>query len=187
MKRRFTTLRGQVLQSREGRQMTTGYSRLRIRLHWLTVGLLAIQWLCSDSMPAIINALDSGAAPDGWQFLISSIHVYSGLAVLGVVIVRLYLRLRDGAPPPPTDLSGFLVSVGLATHFGLYIALIMMPVSGALSWFGVVDDASIWHHRLGWVLLLLITVHVLAALWHHWVKKDGVLHRMLKSAEESDE
>lgn len=175
------------MQSQERRRKPTGYSRLQIRLHWLSVGLLAVQWLFSGNMPTIIDILDSGSVPDGWQFLVSSIHVYCGLTVLGVVIARLYLRCTYGAALPPAEISGFLVILGQATHYGLYIALILMPVTGALSWFGVLDDASIWHHRLSWVLLLLIILHVSAAIWHHWVKKDGVLYRMLKSQDESDE
>ena len=175
------------MQSPKGRLASPGYSQLQIRLHWITVGLLAVQWVFSGNMPAIIDTLDAGAAPNGWQFLQSSIHVYTGLSVLGIVLVRLYLRRRDGTPPAPAGQSGVLHCLAKVTHYGLYCTLICMPITGALTWFGVLPAASIWHHRLSWVLILLIILHTSAALWHRWVKKDGVLARMLSSGGETPE
>ncbi len=35
------------------------------------------------------------------------------------------------------------------------------------------------HHELAYVLILLVVVHVLAALYHHFVKKDGVIQRIM--------
>jgi len=155
-----------------------GYLRSQIRLHWATVALLLLQWLSSQRMPGIMETLDAGATPSAIEFLLSTAHVYLGLSVLGLVVARLYLRKMHGVPAAPRH-SGLLANLARFTHYGLYLMLVVMPVSGALGWFGVLPAAGHWHHQLGWVLILLIVLHTVAALWHHLIKQDGVMRRML--------
>jgi len=86
------------------------------------------------------------------------------------------------------------------THAALYATLVALPLIGwALSnaegkpvhLFGLVlpalaaddedlaDRLLLWHQDVAWLLLALVTLHVAAALWHHFVFRDGVLRGML--------
>lgn len=57
--------------------------------------------------------------------------------------------------------------------------MIMVPVTGLVAWFGDGIETAADLHELGKpVFIVLIAAHVLAALWHHFWLKDGLLHRM---------
>jgi cytochrome b561 len=86
-------------------------------------------------------------------------------------------------------------------HWGLYFVMLMMPLSGLVmsqfagrevSWFGVfavpvflgenkelAAQIKELHQHVWWPLLMtLVAVHVLAALWHQFIVKDGTMNRM---------
>ena len=155
------------------------YTRLQIRLHWTTLALLVVQWLASRSMPGIMSALEKGQTPGALEFLLSSLHVYCGLIIGCLVVVRLYLRWRHGVPGPVAGTPAIMVVLARTVHYGLYFVLIVMPVSGALVWFEILPELTSWHHRFGTILILLIVVHTAAAACHHWILKDGVLRRIV--------
>ncbi len=69
------------------------------------------------------------------------------------------------------------------THWTLYALMILMPLSGALAWFGDVELGAIVHNILKLPLLVLVLLHVLAALFHQFVLKTNLIARM-KTAEE---
>ena len=92
-------------------------------------------------------------------------------------------------------------SIARANHWLLYVVLIIMPVTGYIGskaggflvpwfwlfetpdWVGKNEDlntiAENVHAVTAYVLLGLISLHVAAAFWHHIVRKDVVLRRML--------
>ena len=53
-----------------------------------------------------------------------------------------------------------------------------MVLTGGVAWFGGIEAAAEAHSVLRLVLLTLIALHVGAALWHHFVRRDGLLARM---------
>lgn len=137
----------------------------------------------------------SGRALRGW--LLEG-HRHLGLLVLLLFAVRVALRLGlRGTPAAP--MPAFLRACATATHVLLYALLLAMPLLGwALSsaadqtihFFGVTlphivaadddlaDRLQAWHVRVAWVLLGVVCLHAGAALWHHLVRRDGVLRRM---------
>jgi len=68
-----------------------------------------------------------------------------------------------------------------AAHVGLYALMILMPLSGSMAWFGGVDLAAQGHNVLKIVLLALVALHVLGALYHQFVLKDGLINRMRRA------
>jgi len=157
-----------------------GYSQLQVRLHWAVVGLLALQWAASGVMKETLEALQAGKAPGALQFLLSSVHAYGGMTVFILVGVRFRLRWVYG--PPFRRLSGLSAfgHFASAVHMGFYLILLIMPVTGSLAYYEVWPAAARWHHSLSQVLLLLIFIHVGAALVHYLVFKDGVAQRMFR-------
>jgi cytochrome b561 len=131
--------------------------------------------------------------------LLLTIHQSTGLAILGLTLVRLAWRhiARVGALHVQLPRA---VRVGSsAAHAALYIALFALTILGWLtsSAFGqrlrlgaialpaligrdrdLGDNFQAWHADLAWILLILVLGHVGAALWHRFQCRDGVLRSM---------
>ena len=128
-------------------------------------------------------------------------HKSVGITILGLAVLRLLWRWMNPTPALPDTLKPYERVLATLTHAGLYIILFAMPLSGwimssargfPVSWFGFIQlpdpvaknkavyDAMLQtHETLAWVLYAIVTVHVLAALKHHFMLKDHVLKRML--------
>ena len=158
----------------------TGYTRAQIALHWITVVLVALQFLLHDAMSEAWDAVEEGREVI-FNPLISQ-HVFMGALVAIVTFIRLGLRLSHGAPPPPASEHAALQLVAHATHWAFYVLLILVPVFGAVAWFNAVDLAAEAHEMLTSVLLALIALHVLAALVHQFIFKTNLLARMKNPA-----
>lgn len=128
-------------------------------------------------------------------------HKSMGLVVLALMVVRVTWRLLHAAPAMPDTVPAWARRSAMAVHALLYAALIAIPLSG---W--VVNAAANIPFRIFWLVRLpaitapskplaelaaqvhlvlvvalaaLLALHVGAALWHHRVRRDGVLQRML--------
>jgi cytochrome b561 len=64
---------------------------------------------------------------------------------------------------------------------GLYALLILMPLSGAVAWFGSVDAAAQGHNVMKVILLALVAIHLVGVLHHHFLLRDGTLARMRRA------
>lgn len=170
----------------------TAWPRAIALAHWLTVVLL----LAAVALVAVRSGVD-GRAP---RAFLLDLHRGAGLLIALLALVRLVLRwrYRRGVPPPPVQGVWKLLATG--SHALLYAGLLLVPMLGwALASarglqislvFGslpalVATDPDLADslgdaHRIAAVSLLgLATAHALAALWHHLVRRDGVLRAML--------
>lgn len=67
------------------------------------------------------------------------------------------------------------MTYGGRTHFfGLFELPVLLPKN--IEWANILQPAHIW---AAWTLLALVGLHVVAALWHHFIKKDATLVQML--------
>lgn len=156
----------------------SGYSRAQIVLHWLIAVMIVLQYVLHEP---IANAWEM--FQEGREFVFHPLiaqHVFGGLAVLALVLWRLRLRVRRGAPQPPEHEHPALKLAAHATHWLFYALMILMPVSGAAAWFGAVGVAAEAHEVMKVVLLALFIVHVAAALMHRFILKSGVMERMVR-------
>ncbi|TNF12977.1 MAG: cytochrome B [Rhodobacteraceae bacterium] len=156
----------------------TGYSRLQISLHWLAFVLIAQQYLFHDAISDAWDRIREGAE-GGFDPLVLA-HVAGGALILIFAAWRLGLRAKRGVPPA---IEGNKMQALLAklTHYGLYALMILMPISGSLAWFGGVETAALGHNVLKIALLALIALHVVGALYHQFVLRDGTLLRMRRA------
>ena len=154
-----------------------GYSIYQISLHWLIAALVFVQLVFGESMAEFVEAAEEGepvSAQDGW---LAGVHYYFGIAILALVAVRLALRLVNGAPPPP-ETNGALELLGKVAHWLFYVLLVAVPVTGLLGYyFG--DPYGEIHAWAKPLFIGLIVLHVTAALYHQFWRKDGLLMRML--------
>ncbi len=161
--------------------------------HWLILALLVAQFTIAWTMPDIKKTTpDTGLV--AW-------HLSVGSTILLVVLLRLAWRLTHTPPPPPPDLVPALQVLSRLTHWLLYAILIALPVLGWINassrgytvrLFGaiplpqLVPTGDAFGHAMGdihrtvaWVLLGVIALHVTGALYHTFIKQDGLLRRML--------
>ena len=163
------------------KQQAAGYSTLQIALHWVIAALVAFQLLFGEGMTNVRDAAEEGATPSSVDFAVSIGHYWFGIAILALVLVRLGVRLTQGVPPRPVATPTWMDWAARLVHWAFYLMLFAMPVLGLLTVY--VSDTFGDIHKLGKpVFLALIAVHVLAALYHQFIRKDGTLRRILVPA-----
>ncbi|EHP44112.1 cytochrome b561 transmembrane protein [Cupriavidus basilensis OR16] len=128
-------------------------------------------------------------------------HKEVGILAFVLLVARLGWRVTQVLPQLVAHLPDWQKIAARFVHLCFYALLIALPISGwvmssaagiPVSFFGLftlpdlVDSDDYLFHRfielhkwLGYVLILLIFVHVGAALRHHFVFKDDTLRRML--------
>src|SRR6201996_3068371 len=175
-------------------------------LHWLVVALLLAQYLIGWLMPDIHRGMQPGNAMT-W-------HISVGILILALIVVRLVWKLTHPVAPE-SSLAPWQRATAEIMHWLLYLLVLLTTISGwlfasfrgwSISFFFLAplpmlsseNPAGIrlinhWHQKFEWTLLILIGLHVLAALTHAFVYRDRVMHRMfpglgrlLPSADTSD-
>jgi cytochrome b561 len=166
-------------------------------MHWLTVILIA------GLVPVGLYMTYRGKTLNIWDGLTNSLysgHKLTGFLLLWLIVARLLFRLTRGAPPDEPTLEPLQKIVSHIVHWALYGLLVAVPMAGwigislfpALGIFGLFDlpglvapnedmakRALLAHKFMAYALVGLIFAHTGAALFHHFIRKDGVLRRML--------
>jgi cytochrome b561 len=155
-----------------------GYTRPQIALHWIAALLILLQYLLAEGIESAWDAFTKGIESAFDPLVLA--HVAGGGLVLVFALWRLSIKARRGAPEMVGD-SATQRALARATHLGLYALMILMPLSGAVAWFGGVEVAAQGHNILKVALLALVALHVLGAAYHHFVMKDGTINRMRRA------
>lgn len=154
-----------------------GYSALQIGLHWLIAALVVVQLVFGESMTEFMDAAEEGEPVSSLDANMAGVHYYFGIAILALVAIRLALRFQRGTPAAP-DTGRLVASAGAITHWLFYALLIVVPLTGLLGYyFG--DPFGEIHTLAKPVFIILIALHVAAALYHQYWRRDGLLSRML--------
>lgn len=152
------------------------YRPLQIALHWGAALLILALFVFEDGMGrALRTALNGGTISYSFGL---AFHVLGGLTVLALAIWRLVLRKTVGVPPLPQNDPPLQKLGAHAVHWALYALMVLLPMAGAAAWFGGVAAAGEAHEVLGTVLQVVIAAHILAAIWHQFWLKDGLINRM---------
>ncbi len=170
-----------------------GYSAIAKSLHW---GIAAAVLLIIP-IGIIMRLLGPGTL----QNVLYTTHRSLAVLVLALMLVRLAYRLVHGVPAPDPSLEPWQRIVSHLVHLSLYALLIAQPIIGwvatsaygaRISFFGLFivpdlvskdqtlsDPLFLVHRVLGFVLAGLLTLHIGAALYHYFIRRDRVLQRML--------
>lgn len=173
------------------RNTLTSYGSVAKFLHWFIALLIISLLICGyflDSLPSI------------YKGLIYNIHKLIGILILFLMALRLGWTLLNAQPMLPVAIPKWQQRASRTVHYGLYIAAIGMPLAG---WVGscaagryphigqvqfilpinqnpnVVRAAFDLHSYFAIALMVLIGLHILAAFYHHFIKRDQILRRML--------
>jgi cytochrome b561 len=179
------------------RNTTSSWGSVSRWFHWILavtiLGMLAYGWWMNH-IPARAD-----------RFFYRSIHADIGYAVLLLMVIRLIWRCVNPTPALPADTPRWERIAARVSHGALYVVTIVVAMlgwahSGARTpnysdWFGLFhvpqitspdkaaaaayEDRHIWS---AYVLLALIVLHIAAAAWHHFVKRDRVTARMIDGA-----
>ena len=176
-------------------------------LHWLIAFLVFIQLPLGLYMSYRGNEMETvnekgetvKGVFDALTGALYSSHKLIGLTIFLLIVLRLLYRLSHGAPRSDPSVPPALTGASHFVHWMLYVLLIAVPIAGyfAISYgrylevFGVPlpaiteknEDMSKeifeWHETGAFLILAFVTLHVLAAIYHRFVRKDRVVERML--------
>ena len=173
--------------------MNSVYTKTAIALHWLMAALLVV------TFPLGIYMHDLALSP--LKLKLISYHKWLGVTVLLLAVLRLIWRATHTPPPLPATIPQWQQKAAGSLHALLYLLLFLIPVSGWLmssaKGFPVVylglfplpdlvgKDKELaellaeTHELLNFTMLLLLGMHIAAALKHHFIEHDGTLRRML--------
>jgi cytochrome b561 len=169
------------------------YTSVAIILHWLIAAavlfMIGLGWAMDD--------IPKGTPERAYWF---NLHKSIGTTIGVLAVLRLLWRLAHPAPRLPRSMPSWEVAAARINHALLYALLIAMPVVGFLAsnftkfgvkYFGIQvgpffaenqalrDSLQAVHGWLSYVLVVLVALHVLAALKHWLIDRDGVFQRML--------
>jgi cytochrome b561 len=163
--------------------------------HWAVAALLAVQFPLGWLMPDIRRGMTPGIA--------MSVHISIGMTILALIVLRFVWRLSHPVAPESTLPARQRIS-SEAVHWLLYLAVLLTTLSGwffasmrgwTIYLYGIAPLPHLvaegsplgrtiggWHETLTWVLLVLVGIHIAAALLHLFVYRDRVMKRMLPGA-----
>jgi cytochrome b561 len=153
----------------------TGYSGLQIAIHWIVALLILGAFLTREGMG---RALSQRIQQDLSGFDGATLHTIFGGAAFAFILVRIVVRLKNGAPEHHG--KPFEQMAVIWGHRLLYLLMIVVPALGAASWYGKMGDLGDLHEIAGKAMFVVVAGHVAMAIYHHVVKKDGTLTRIIK-------
>lgn len=170
---------------------TLPYSMGSVALHWLSAAMMAGILILAWVMTALPDQ-----APN--KIALYRLHKSLGLTVLLFAVIRLWLRYhrRNASLRETSPIERIIKST---THALIYIALLLMPVSGFIMSSAGGHPVAIWaiplpammpnaalayraeqvHAAAQWGVYILILLHLLGVIWHVWFRRDGLLDDML--------
>lgn len=171
------------------------FTPIQRRLHWLMAVLIAVAYVLIEQR---------GLFPRGSMERTAMVqgHFWTGLTILVLAWWRLVVRRRHGAPPVTPALDRWSSLAAATLHVAFYLFFLVQPMLGlATAWTDgkavlvpftdialpallaenkdlahILEDL---HGTVGDVFYWVIGIHVVAALWHHLMRRDDTLKRML--------
>jgi cytochrome b561 len=165
-------------------------------LHWLVAACVLI----TAPVAIAMTRIDKGPTQDA----LYNLHKSLGVLILILMVLRLVNRFAAGALAAEAEIEPWQKMVSSVAHTSLYVLLLAMPVVGYLAnsaygastpFFGAFEISGVigkneglatqlftLHRWVGWFVILLVLTHVSAALYHHFIRRDAVLKRMLPRA-----
>ncbi|MCK7612694.1 cytochrome b [Roseibium sediminicola] len=162
------------------RTQPVAYSPIHIILHWIIAALVLFQIVFGEGMDALERALRNGGTPDAGVSFMGNAHIWVGIAVLALTVIRLIVRVAYGVPAPLPG-SAMQELAAKAVHGLLYLAMILVPATGLLAWYGGIHTVEELHELAEPLFIVLVSLLVLGALYHQFALKDGGLMRMFST------
>jgi len=169
------------------------YGSLSIGIHWLMLLLFVAVYGTVELHELFEKGSDLRKVLMTWHFML-------GILVFVLVWLRLAARLSGPTPAILPEPPGLQQLSSKLLHLALYALMIGMPLTGWLMlsaagkpipFFGLelptligenkdlAEQLEELHEIVGTTGYFLIGLHTVAALYHHYIKHDNTLTRML--------
>lgn len=166
------------------------YDRTQIGLHWLIAVLIVGLYAVGLS----VDLFDKPVRP-----FIINLHAVFGLVLLLLVVVRIFWRATHVSPPFPASMGPLFQKAASAGHGLLNLLTLAIPVVGVPAFLlrgrpldlglfqipapfeanrDLAHQVTEFHGLLANILIALVVCHVLVALYHQFVLRDGLLDRI---------
>ncbi|WP_395771570.1 cytochrome b [Arenimonas sp.] len=165
------------------------------RLHWLMAILIVLAYIAIEQRDLF------GRGTTG-RFVMMQSHFWIGIGIFILAWARIVQRLKHGSPRIAPKLPGWQLGISYLFHSVLYAFFIIMPILGMMTVWTEGKELFIpftdivlpplmaenkelghqleeLHHDIGEAFYWVIGLHVLAALYHHFIRRDNALQRML--------
>jgi len=168
------------------------YTRVAIVLHWFLALIIVAGFTIGLWMA------DEPVSPTRVRWI--NYHKWIGITILAFSLFRLAWRIGHRPPHLPESMQPWQRAAALSVHRAMYLFFFLVPVVGwayssalgfQVVYLGLIplpnlvpkdkalaDTLIEVHAQLAWTLATLVGLHVVAALKHHWIDKDGLLRRM---------
>lgn len=173
-----------------------GYGLMSRANHWLT----AVVFIALTILGMVLEQM-GGERGDSF-FQLMGLHKGLAIVLMGLVLLRLVWLFVDRARVTQEPVAQWQSLLARVVRLVLWVGLIAMPLSGWLmsnsaghpvGFFGlfelpaitpesepVHELAEVVHGLLPKLLIVAMLLHLVGALKHHWVDRDGTLSRMIK-------
>lgn len=161
------------------------YTRIQITLHWTIAALVILQFFVNADVRDAFRRRIEGDAQAGLLAGLEPaalLHIISGLTILALTALRLVIRLMRGTVPPEEGVPRLFAALATVAHVALYGFLFLMPVTGALAWFGASALSGTLHEIGRLILIPLVIGHAAGALAEHFVYRNDTLRRMFRAS-----
>jgi len=171
----------------------TDYRVAQKVVHWLMALLIMFDLYVAQKFGGVLTDAD--------RFESRSDHASVGTIVMVLFVIRIYLRWKHGAPSLPATMPNWQKLAAHIAHWGLYILIASLIIFGILSavnansvvapfgQFALSDGTGVEanflffrniHEFITDIIIALIAIHIVAALYHLIISRDGTTGRMLR-------
>lgn len=173
----------------------TGYGLISILFHWVSAPIILFVF----GLGVYMRGLDYYSP---WYHRGPELHISLGILIVFLMTLRLLWRFPNKALEPIPTISKRVQLAAKVVKYLLYIAVFTLCITGYLittaegspaQFFGIlsipasielsadnIDRIGFIHKYLAWGLVGVVGLHAGAALFHHFIKRDNTLLRMLK-------
>ena len=155
-----------------------GFSRYQVIIHWLVACFVLFQIATSSTISNDFLALKDGKISIEEVDQNSWYHLFFGLTIFLLMVIRLILRIILGVPKPTKQSSSITIILAKIIHWLFYLILFVVPISGFVAWntsnllIGNLHTASVN------ALYVLILIHLVAIVYHQIFLEDNLIDRM---------
>jgi cytochrome b561 len=172
-------------------KQVTRYHPLLVALHWL------LAFLIIASLFAGFFLLEQMPNSDPQKIRVLLVHMVIGMGILALMVVRFVIRMLTSHPEPATTGYAFLDRLAPVTHYGFYVLVVLMVATGYATAILAGLNRIVFQHSgeplpesfeayptfiahgfIAFVLAGFVVLHVLAALYHQFVRRDRLFRRI---------
>ena len=170
---------------------TSGYGLVAKLFHWVTFVVLIIQ------VPFGFYLV--GIEFSDRRIDLENIHILIGISIFYFVLIRLIWKMINPRPKKWKEFFSGQNLIASFNHFLLYLSIFAITISGVLKKlymgeklnfllfqyafketdFQLADSFYVIHIYANYLLLGLISLHILAVITHHFIFKEKILKKML--------